>query len=131
MSGDKDRNIHRKFKGKGQAERLIKQHEKSGGVDGIFGDSARAIDSSAAEVTQEICKYLTANYRDYEFRIKKSLSKSEINRKLKDYHFEFGNTLFVKESEIKPDGGILEVLVDRERDIWKVILVIESKTSGK
>ena len=42
---------------------------------------------------------------------------------------ELGQTLFVSDSGIKPDGGIIEVIDDNGR--WRVILVSEAKYQGK
>ncbi|ECY9928226.1 restriction endonuclease, partial [Salmonella enterica subsp. enterica] len=42
---------------------------------------------------------------------------------------ELGGTLFVSNSSIKPDGGIVEVKDDN--DEWRVVLVTEAKHQGK
>lgn len=42
---------------------------------------------------------------------------------------ELGQTLFVSNSSIIPDGGIIEVKDDNEE--WRVILVSEAKHQGK
>lgn len=47
---------------------------------------------------------------------------------MRSFDRRLGKTLFVKNSSIKPDGGIVEVL-DRN-DCWRVVLVSESKHQG-
>lgn len=42
---------------------------------------------------------------------------------------DLGNTLFVRDSKIKPDGGLIEVKDDNGR--WRVVLVSEAKHQGK
>ena len=53
----------------------------------------------------------------------------EINTKLKSIDTRLGETLFVKDSSIKSDGGVIEVL-DRNSN-WRVVLVSEAKFQGK
>lgn len=59
----------------------------------------------------------------------KQSKKQEINEKLRSIDERLGETLYLKDSEIRPDGGIIEV-----RDLnmnWRVILVSEAKFQGK
>lgn len=42
---------------------------------------------------------------------------------------ELGKTLFLENSSIKPDGGIVEVKDDNNN--WRVVLVSEAKFQGK
>jgi type II restriction enzyme len=42
---------------------------------------------------------------------------------------QLGQTLFLANSNIKPDGGLVEVLDDK--NMWRVILVSEAKFQGK
>ena len=42
---------------------------------------------------------------------------------------ELGQTLFVPNSSIIPDGGIIEVQDDNEN--WRIILISEAKHQGK
>lgn len=65
----------------------------------------------------------------YEFRLRQAIRKQEINEKLQSIDARLGQTLFVKESKIKPDGGVVEVL-DKDKK-WRVILVSEAKFQGK
>lgn len=117
-----------KYKGKGQADRLINQHERSGGVDGIFGDKAKLHDASIDAVAEKVFFYLKSKYPELNFRRRSSLSKEEINNKLQSIDSRLGKTLFVKNSHIMPDGGITEVQ-DKDGN-WRIILVGESKHQG-
>ncbi len=63
------------------------------------------------------------------FRHRKGIKKEEINEALKKVDPELGQTLFVPNSSIIPDGGIIEVKDDN--DNWRVILVSEAKHQGK
>ena len=56
-------------------------------------------------------------------------SRKEINETLKKIDPELGQTLFVSNSSIKPDGGIIEVQDDNGD--WRVVLVAEAKHQGK
>ena len=63
------------------------------------------------------------------FRYRKSIDKKEINEALKKIDPSLGQTLFVENASIIPDGGIIEVKDDNEN--WRVILVSEAKHQGK
>ena len=115
-------------KGKGQTSRLTEQHEKSGGVEGIFGEDAKNHDTSAKVVVEKVLAIIKRKYPNLEFRRRATISKNEINKKLQSVDERLGKTLFVKNSSIKPDGGVIEV-----RDLddnWRVTLVVESKHQG-
>jgi len=56
------------------------------------------------------------------------VSKEEINKALQEVDRELGQTLFVSESNIKPDGGLIEVKDDK--GFWRVVLVSEAKHQG-
>lgn len=58
-----------------------------------------------------------------------SIKKEEINEALKKVDPELGQTLFVANSSIKPDGGIIEVKDDNCD--WRIVLVTEAKHQGK
>ena len=68
-------------------------------------------------------------YPKLEFRYRTSISKEEINKALQEVDKELGQTLFVHDSNIKPDGGLIEVKDDK--GVWRVILVSEAKHQGK
>ena len=114
--------------GKGQADRLIKQHEKSGGVSGIFGEEAKRHDNSIDVVAKQVLKTLEETYPYLKFRRRTVIPKKEINAKLKSVDERLGKVLFVENSNIKPDGGITEV--QDKNDTWRIILVGESKHQG-
>ncbi len=114
---------------KGQTGRLTKQHVSSGGVTGIFGEDAQAHDKSVGVASLIVFETLQATYPNYEFRFRQAIKKQEINEKLRSIDARLGETLYLKDSEIRPDGGVIEVL-DKNKN-WRVILVSEAKFQGK
>lgn len=114
---------------KNQTDRLTKQHEKSKGVEGIFGTSAQQHDNSVNAVSKITFKFLEKDFPNLEFRYREKINKREINQKLNNVDDRLGVTLFVENSSIKPDGGIIEVKDDENR--WRIILVSEAKHQGK
>ena len=72
---------------------------------------------------------LKKSYPNYEFRFRQAIKKQEINEKLQSIDERLGETLFVKDSKIKPDGGVIEVLDKDKR--WRIVLVSEAKFQGK
>ena len=63
------------------------------------------------------------------FRYRKDLSKKEINEALKKVDDCLGQTLFVENARIIPDGGLIEVKDDNGK--WRVVVVSEAKHQGK
>ena len=116
------------FKGKGQALRLSIQQELGGGPVTIFGAAAQQHDMSIREVTAGVLTKLAEEFPNLEFQLLSSLSKIEINEKLRSYDTRLGQTLFVESASIRPDGGIIQV--KDKHDKWRVILVGESKHQG-
>jgi type II restriction enzyme len=116
------------FKGKGQALRLGIQQELGGGPLSIFGAAAQKHDLSIREVTAGVLGKLAEEFPDFEFRQRTSLTKKEINAKLRSFDARLGQALFVESASIRPDGAITEVL-DRHKK-WRVVLVGESKHQG-
>lgn len=114
---------------KGQTGRLTKQHISSGGASGIFGKSAQGHDRSVRRAGMSVFDALKREYQKYEFRFREAIGKHEINNKLNSIDKRLGKTLFVKESSIKPDGGIIEVK-DKDQQ-WRIVLVSEAKYQGK
>ncbi len=114
---------------KNQTDRLTIQHIKSKGVEGIFGDEAKNHDASVNKVSKVVFKILENSYKTLSFRYREKIGKKEINEKLNAIDQRLGITLFVKNSSIKPDGGIIEVK-DRDNN-WRIILVSEAKHQGK
>lgn len=114
---------------KGQTKRLTNQHVSSGGASGIFGENAQVHDVSVRHAGMMVFEALKQEYPKYQFRFRESISKHEINEKLNSIDSRLGKTLFVKESRIKPDGGVIEVQ-DKDKQ-WRVVLVSEAKYQGK
>ena len=114
---------------KGQAKRLTRQHISSGGASGIFGEDAQVHDQSVGRASRSVFEELKRKYPRYQFRFRQAISKQEINKKLNSIDKRLGKTLFVKESKIKPDGGMIEVQ-DKDKK-WRVVLVSEAKFQGK
>jgi type II restriction enzyme len=116
------------FTGKGQALRLSVQQKLGGGPLTIFGAAAQAHDLSIRQVTAGVMAELAAEFPDLVFRQRSSLSKKEINEKLRGFDPRLGQALFVESASIRPDGAVTEVR-DRHGK-WRVILVGESKHQG-
>lgn len=122
MAGEVD------FKGKGQALRLGVQQELGGGPLSIFGAAAQKHDLSIREVMVGVLAKLAEQFPELEFRHLISLSKKEMNEKLRGIDARLGQALFVESASIRPDGGITEVLDKNGR--WRIVLVGESKHQG-
>jgi type II restriction enzyme len=114
---------------KNQTERLSKQHIKSQGPKGIFGDSALKHDLSVKDVSKKVFEFLKTEFPNLEFRYRDFLEKKEINQKLNKVDKRFGVTIFVEKSSIRPDGGIIEV--EDKNSNWRIILVTEAKHQGR
>ncbi len=114
---------------KNQSKRLTNQHKKSHGVEGIFGDKAKLHDVAVGKISHIVIEQLKKEFPQLSLRYKKSIKKEEINEALKKIDTELGQTLFVSNSSIKPDGGIIEVKDDN--DNWRIVLVSEAKHQGK
>ncbi|MDA0780855.1 MAG: EcoRI family type II restriction endonuclease [Rickettsiales bacterium] len=114
---------------KNQSKRLTNQHKESKGVVGIFGDGAKFHDKTVGEISLLVIKQLEKEFPQLSFQYKTSITKYEINKSLQRVNEELGQTLFVPNSSIKPDGGIIEVKDDNGN--WRVVLVSEAKHQGK
>lgn len=114
---------------KNQSNRLTSQHKQSQGVVGIFGDDAKSHDLTVGKVSKIVMGQLEREYPQLSFRYRDSIKKDEINKALKKVDPELGQTLFVSNSSIKPDGGVIEVRDDNGD--WRVVLVTEAKHQGK
>lgn len=114
---------------KNQSNRLTTQHKESKGVVGIFGKEAKLHDIAISEISHKVKAHLEKEFPKLRFRYRTSIKKEEINKALQDVDPELGQTLFVANSSIIPDGGIIEVQDDNEK--WRVILVSEAKHQGK
>jgi len=114
---------------KNQSKRLTNQHKESKGVVGIFGDEAKLHDITVGKISHFIIKQLETEFPQLYFQYKKSITKEEINKALKNIDSDLGQTLFVSNSSIIPDGGVIEVKDDNGN--WKIILVSEAKHQDK
>lgn len=112
-----------------QSTRLTTQHKKSQGVVGIFGDGAKLHDLTVGQISNLVIARLEMEYPQLTFQYKTSIRKEEINAALKKIDPELGQTLFVLNSSIKPDGGIIKVKDDNNE--WRIVLVSEAKHQGK
>ena len=112
-----------------QTNRLSKQHKESEGPKGIFGKSAQEHDVSVHNVSRLTLETLKKEFPHMEFRHRTRIEKSEINRKLNSIDARLGVTIFVERSQIKPDGGLIEVKDDKGD--WRIVLVSEAKHQGK
>ncbi len=114
---------------KNQSKRLTEQHKESMGVMGIFGDRAKAHDITITDVSRYLIQYLEKEYPQLSFRFRSIIRKEEINQALQKIDKDLGQTLFVENASIRPDGGIVEVMDDEGN--WRVVLVSEAKHQGK
>jgi len=114
---------------KNQSKRLTNQHKESKGVVGIFGEEAKLHDITVGEISHFVIKQLEVEFPQLSFQYKTSIKKEEINEALKKVDPELGQTLFVSNSSIIPDGGIIEVKDDNGN--WRIVLVSEAKHQGK
>lgn len=114
---------------KNQSKRLTSQHKKSQGVIGIFGDEAKLHDITVGEISHLVIEQLEKDFPQLSFQYKISIRKEEINAALQKIDKDLGQTLFVSNSSIRPDGGIIEVKDDKGN--WRIVLVSEAKHQGK
>ena len=114
---------------KKQSGRLTAQHKKSLGVIGIFGKEAQQHDKDVSDNQFGVKALLEKEFPKLCFRYRSEISKKEINEALRMVDKSLGQTLYVTNSNIKPDGGLIEVLDDNNK--WRVILVSEAKHQGK
>ena len=114
---------------KNQSNRLTEQHKEHQGAVGIFGDEAKSHDDLVGDVSKMAKVMLEKEYPQLTFRYRTSIEKKEINEALQQVDKELGQTLFVADANIKPDGGLIEVQDDNGN--WRVVLVSEAKHQGK
>lgn len=115
-------------RGKGQVDRLSAQHIEAGGVVGIFGADARKHDASVKEVAKGILVLLIKEFPNLTFRLRTSIRKDEIHKKLNQLDSRLGIKLFAPNAKIRPDGAV--IMVQDKKSDWRVILVGESKHQG-
>lgn len=84
---------------------------------------------SVGKISHFVIKQLENEFPQLTFRYRSHIKKSEINEALQKTDPELGQTLFVENSSIIPDGGIIEVKDDNGE--WRIVLVSEAKHQGK
>lgn len=114
---------------KNQSKRLSNQHKESQGVVGIFGYEAKFHDITVGEISHLVIEKLEEEFPQLSFQYRTSIKKEAINEALRKVDPKLGQTLFVPNSSIIPDGGIIEVKDDNGD--WRVVLVSEAKHQGK
>lgn len=117
------------MKGKQQSDRLTMQQKATDGVIGIFDENAQRHDKEVYNTSIVTMARLEKEFPMLKFRYRSELSKQEINEALQKVDKSLGQTLFVSNARIKPDGGIIEVKDDY--DNWRVVVVSEAKYQGK
>ena len=114
---------------KNQSNRLTTQHTASKGVVGIFGAESKWHDIAVSEVSQLVMEQLQKDFPLLSFRYRTSVKKQEINAALRKIDVALGQTLFLPNASIIPDGGLIEVKDDKGN--WRIILISEAKHQGK
>ena len=114
---------------KNQSNRLTTQHTASKGVVGIFGAESKWHDLAVSEVSQLVMEQLQKDFPLLSFRYRTSVKKQEINVALRKIDVTLGQTLFLPNASIIPDGGLIEVKDDKGN--WRIILISEAKHQGK
>lgn len=112
-----------------QSDRLAKLQKEGHGAASIFHEEARTHDKEVGYDSLLTIKELETEFPMLKFRYRKFLTKKEINKALQRIDKRLGQTLFVDNAEIRPDGGLIEVKDDNGR--WRVVLVSEAKYQGK
>ncbi len=95
----------------------------------FFFQQAQIHDKNVGDVSRRVKDYLCEKYPQLNFDYWKSIEKSKINDVLHEIDPYLGQTLFVSNASIIPDGGIIVVKDDNEK--WRVVLVSEAKYQGK
>ncbi len=96
---------------------------------GIFGEEAKLHDTTVGKISEVVFEHLKEKYPQLSFQYRTSITKKEINEALQKVDPALGQTLFVENASIIPDGGVIEVQ-DNNGD-WRVVLVSEAKVQGK
>ena len=118
-----------KKKGIQESDRLTAQQKENGGAECIFGESAQVHEQAVHSVSEIVLRRLQQKYPKLSFRYRNSIPKKEINEYLQKIDSSLGQTLFVSNANIRPDGGIIEVQDDHGR--WRIVVVSEAKFQGK
>lgn len=116
-------------KGIQESDRLTAQQKENGGAERIFGESAQVHEQAVHSVSEIVLRRLQQKYPKLSFRYRNSIPQKEINEYLQKIDSSLGQTLFVSNANIRPDGGIIEVQDDYGR--WRIVVVSEAKFQGK
>ena len=108
---------------------LTTQQKAAEGVIGIFEEEAQRHDKEVFSTSVLAKKRLEKEFPMLEFRYRNEISKKEINAAMQKIDSCLGQTLFVQNARIKPDGGLIEVKDDYGN--WRVVVVSEAKYQGK
>lgn len=114
---------------KEQSKRLTEQQKEGQGPVTIFHKEATVHDKEVYGTSLIAMNMLKSEFPMLTFRYRKDLQKKEINAALHKIDNYLGQTLFVENARIKPDGGIIEVKDDIGN--WRIVLVSEAKHQGK
>lgn len=114
---------------KNQSSRLTTQQKALQGQVGIFCKQAQVHDKTVGDVSRRVKDYLCKKYPKLTFDYWKSIEKFKINKALNKVDPHLGQTLFVPNASIIPDGGIIVVKDDNYE--WRVVLISEAKHQGK
>lgn len=114
---------------KGQSNRLTTQQKEGQGPISIFHEDAQVHDKEVYNTSTVVMSRLESEFPALTFRYRKDLQKREINEALQKIDKYLGQTLFVENARIIPDGGLIEVKDDNGN--WRVVLVSEAKHQGK
>ena len=114
---------------KRQSDRLTVQQKEAQGPLTIFHEDAKLHDKEVYNTSIAVMSKLKEEFPKLTFRYSKDLAKKEINEALQKVDKYLGQTLFVDNARIIPDGGLIEVKDDNGN--WRVIMVSEAKHQGK
>ncbi len=114
---------------KRQSNRLSEQQIEGQGPISIFHENAQVHDKEVFNTSTVVMEILAKEFPMLTFRYRKDLPKKEINEALKKVDSYLGQTLFVENARIIPDGGLIEVKDDNGN--WRVVVVSEAKHQGK
>ncbi len=112
-----------------QSNRLTEQQIEGQGPLTIFHEDAKIHDNEVYNTSVAVMSKLEEEFPKLTFRYRKDLAKKEINDALQKVDNYLGQTLFVENARIIPDGGLIEVKDDNGN--WRVIMVSEAKHQGK
>ena len=89
---------------KEQSDRLSEQQIEGQGPISIFHEDAQVHDKEVSNTSMIVMNRLSEEFPMLTFRYRKELSKKEINEALKKIDNYLGQTLFVENAKIIPDG---------------------------